>query len=79
MTSPGLLDALNPRTREIYFSRRSGYTYTEIADDLRIAEITAKRHIARANLTIMEACRIGTPEDRQGDTPSSREVCAARP
>jgi RNA polymerase sigma factor (sigma-70 family) len=49
----GLLDALNPRTREIYFACRAGYTYAEIADDLRIAETTVKRHMARAKLTIM--------------------------
>lgn len=51
-----LSDAVNPRTREI---RRSGYTYAEIADDLRIAEITVKRHIARANLTIMKHVESG--------------------
>jgi RNA polymerase sigma-70 factor (ECF subfamily) len=49
-----LLDAVNPRTREIYFAHRSGYTYAEIADHMRIAEITIKRHITRALLTIME-------------------------
>jgi RNA polymerase sigma factor (sigma-70 family) len=49
-----LLDAVNPRTREIYFAHRSGYTYAEIADDMGIAEITIRRHIARALLTIME-------------------------
>ena len=47
-----LLDAVNPRTREIYFAHRSGYTYAEIADDMGIAEITIRRHIARALLTI---------------------------
>jgi RNA polymerase sigma factor (sigma-70 family) len=49
-----LLDAVNPRMREIYFAHRAGYTYTEIADHMGIAEITIKRHIARALLTIME-------------------------
>jgi RNA polymerase sigma factor (sigma-70 family) len=49
-----LLDAVNPRTREIYFAHRCGYTYAEIADDMGVAEITIKRHIARALLTIME-------------------------
>jgi hypothetical protein len=29
----GLLEALNPRTREIYFARRAGYTCAEIAND----------------------------------------------
>jgi RNA polymerase sigma factor (sigma-70 family) len=43
-----LLDTVNPRTREIYFAHRSGYTYAEIADDMGIAEITIRRHIARA-------------------------------
>jgi RNA polymerase sigma factor (sigma-70 family) len=43
-----LLDAVNPRTREIYFAHRSGYTCAEIADEMGVAEITVKRHIARA-------------------------------
>ena len=47
-----LLDAVNRRTREIYFAHRSGYTYSEIADDMGIAEITVKRHIARARATL---------------------------
>ena len=49
-----LLDGVNPRTREIYFAHRPGYTYAEIADDMGIAEITIRRHIARALLTIRE-------------------------
>ena len=48
-----LLDGVNPRTREIYFAHRSGYTYAEIADDMGIAEITVKRHITRALLIIL--------------------------
>jgi DNA-directed RNA polymerase specialized sigma24 family protein len=49
-----LLEAENPRTREIYFAHRSGYTYAEIADDMGIAKITIQRHIARAHLAIMK-------------------------
>jgi RNA polymerase sigma factor (sigma-70 family) len=49
-----LLDALSPRTREIYFAHRAGYTYAEIADHMRISHITIKRHIARALLALME-------------------------
>ena len=60
-----LLDAMNPRTREIYFAHRSGYTYAEIADDMGIAEITIRRHIARALLTIMEH---GEKESCGGDS-----------
>jgi RNA polymerase sigma-70 factor (ECF subfamily) len=48
------LDAVNPRTREIYFAHRSGYTYAEIADDMGIAEITIKRHIARAQAALLK-------------------------
>jgi RNA polymerase sigma-70 factor (ECF subfamily) len=51
----GLLDALNPRTREIYFAHRAGYTYAEIADHMGVAEITIKRHVARAHLVIMSS------------------------
>jgi RNA polymerase sigma-70 factor (ECF subfamily) len=49
-----LLDAVNPRTREIYFAHRSGYSYAEIARHMRISEITIERHIARALMAIME-------------------------
>lgn len=51
-----LLDAVNPRTREIYFAHRSGYSYAEIAEHLGIAPITIERHIASAVLVIMEHC-----------------------
>jgi RNA polymerase sigma factor (sigma-70 family) len=47
-----LLDAVNPRTREIYFAHRFGYTYAEIADHMGIAEITVHRHMTRALLTV---------------------------
>jgi RNA polymerase sigma factor (sigma-70 family) len=43
-----LLGAVNPRTREIYLAHRSGYTYAEIAQNMGVAEITVKRHVARA-------------------------------
>jgi RNA polymerase sigma factor (sigma-70 family) len=43
-----LLDAVNPRTREIYFAHQSGYTRAEIADEMGIARITVNRHMARA-------------------------------
>jgi RNA polymerase sigma factor (sigma-70 family) len=47
-----LLDAVSRRTREIYIAHRCGYTYAEIADDMDIAEITIKRHIARAQAAL---------------------------
>jgi RNA polymerase sigma factor (sigma-70 family) len=46
------LDAISRRTREIYFAHRSGYTYAEIADEMGIAKMTVRRHIARAHLAI---------------------------
>ena len=49
-----LLDAVNPRTREIYFAHRSGYSYAEIARHMGISEITIERHIACALMAIME-------------------------
>ncbi len=55
-----LLDAVNIRTREIYFAHRAGYSYAEIADHMGISRITIKRHIARALLAIMEQ---GEPEE----------------
>jgi RNA polymerase sigma factor (sigma-70 family) len=49
-----ILDAVSRRTREVYLAHRSGYTYAEIANDMGIAEITVKRHIARAHLIILK-------------------------
>ena len=49
-----LLDAAGPRTREIYFAHRAGYSYAEISAQLGISHVTIKRHIARARLVIME-------------------------
>jgi DNA-directed RNA polymerase specialized sigma24 family protein len=57
------MDAVTPRTREIYFAHRSGYAYAEIAGHMGIAAITIKRHIARALLTIMEH---GERESQEG-------------
>jgi RNA polymerase sigma factor (sigma-70 family) len=47
-----LVDAVSRRTREIYFAHLAGYTYAEIANDMDIAAITVKRHIARAQATL---------------------------
>jgi|SRR5882724_4103084 len=58
-----VLDAVSPRTREIYFAHRAGYSYSEIADHMAISHITIKRHIARALLAIMEH---GETEERNG-------------
>jgi RNA polymerase sigma factor (sigma-70 family) len=52
-----LLEAVSPRTREIYFAHRAGYSYAEIAEVMDISNITIKRHIARALLAIMEQSR----------------------
>lgn len=49
-----LLDSVSRRTREVYLAHRSGYTRAEIAEDMSIAEITVKRHIARAHLAMMK-------------------------
>jgi RNA polymerase sigma factor (sigma-70 family) len=48
-----LLDEVNPRTREIYFAHRSGYSYADIARHMGISEITIERHIASALMAIM--------------------------
>jgi RNA polymerase sigma-70 factor (ECF subfamily) len=52
-----VLDAVSPRTREIYFAHRAGYSYAEIAAHMDISNITISRHIARALLTIVEHSR----------------------
>jgi RNA polymerase sigma factor (sigma-70 family) len=49
-----MLDSVSRRTREIYFAHRSGYTHAEIANDMGIAEMTVKRHIARAHLIVLK-------------------------
>ena len=48
------LDAVSPRTREIYLAHRSGYGFAEIADHMNIAKITVKRHVARARAVLMK-------------------------
>jgi RNA polymerase sigma factor (sigma-70 family) len=48
------LDAVSPRTREIYMAHRLGYSYAEIGSHMRIAVITIKRHIARARAALMK-------------------------
>jgi RNA polymerase sigma factor (sigma-70 family) len=57
-----VLEAVSPRTREIYFAHRAGYSYAEIAELMDISNITIKRHIARALLAIMEQSRTGKGE-----------------
>jgi len=49
-----ILDAVSPKTRFIYIAHRSGYSYAEIAEHMKVSHITIKRHIARALLAIME-------------------------
>src|SRR5258708_9913756 len=49
-----LLDAVNPRTREIYFAHRAGYSYAEIARHMGILEITIASDIARALMAIFD-------------------------
>jgi RNA polymerase sigma factor (sigma-70 family) len=61
-----LLDSVSRRTREIYLAHRSGYTYAEIANDMGIAEMTVKRHIARAHLAVLKQ----TENDSRNDNSS---------
>ena len=49
-----VLEAVSPRTCEIYLAHRAGYTYDEISAHLNVSHITIKRHIARGLLAIME-------------------------
>ena len=49
-----VLEAVSPRTCEIYLAHRAGYTYDEISAQLNVSHITIKRHIARGLLAIME-------------------------
>ncbi len=49
------LNAVSPRTREIYFAHRSGYSYAEIGTHLGISKSTIEKHIARAVLALMDA------------------------
>jgi RNA polymerase sigma factor (sigma-70 family) len=43
-----LLEAVSPRTRDIYMANRYGYTRAEIANGMGIAEITVHRHMTLA-------------------------------
>jgi RNA polymerase sigma factor (sigma-70 family) len=64
-----LLDRVSRRTRDIYFAHRAGYSYAEIADHMGISNITIKRHIERALLTIMEHVQV----DDDGTAPRETE------
>jgi RNA polymerase sigma factor (sigma-70 family) len=50
------LDAVNVRTREVYFAHRAGYSYEEIGAHFGLSHIAIRRHIARALPIIMENC-----------------------
>jgi RNA polymerase sigma factor (sigma-70 family) len=67
-----VLEAVSPRTREIYFAHRAGYSYAEIAELMDISNITIKRHIARALLAIME--QNGTEKGRTEEDGSSNRA-----
>jgi RNA polymerase sigma factor (sigma-70 family) len=48
------LDAVSPRTREIYIAHRAGYGLAEIAAHLGISVSAVQKHVARAVLALME-------------------------
>ncbi len=48
------LEAISPRTRDIYFAHRAGYNYAEIGDRLNVSNSTIEKHIARAVLALMD-------------------------
>jgi RNA polymerase sigma-70 factor (ECF subfamily) len=50
-----ILRAVSPRTCDIYFAHRAGYSYTEIGEQLRVSKSTIEKHIARAVLALMDA------------------------
>jgi RNA polymerase sigma factor (sigma-70 family) len=43
-----LLEAVSPRTREVYIANRYGYSHAEIANAMGIAEVTVQRHMTLA-------------------------------
>ena len=43
-----VLGAVSERTCEIFLAHRAGYSYEEIAADLKISQRTVQKHIARA-------------------------------
>jgi RNA polymerase sigma factor (sigma-70 family) len=49
------LEAVSPRTREVYFAHRAGYSYQEIEAHLGISRSTIEKHIARAVLALVKA------------------------
>lgn len=65
----GLLNELSPRTRTIYFAHCSGYTLAEIAEEMRLAEVTVRRHIARADLAVIDC----SEKERQHKKPEFAE------
>lgn len=53
------LNAVSPRTREIYFAHRAGYSYAEIGAALGVSKSTIEKHIARAVLALMDVKECG--------------------
>jgi RNA polymerase sigma-70 factor (ECF subfamily) len=48
------LSAVSHKTCEIFLAQRAGYSYEEIAADLRISQRTVQKHIARAMFLLMQ-------------------------
>jgi RNA polymerase sigma factor (sigma-70 family) len=48
------LAAISPRTRDIYFAHRAGFSYAEIGAHLDISKSAIEKHIARAVLALMD-------------------------
>lgn len=48
------LAAISPRTRDIYFAHRAGYSYAEIGEHLGVSKSTIEKHIARGVQALMD-------------------------
>jgi len=51
------LGSVSERTREIFLAHRAGYSYEEIATDLKISHRTVQKHIARAMFILLNMPR----------------------
>ena len=49
-----LVSALSPRTCQIFIAQRSGYSYEEVATAFAIKPRTVEKHVAHANVTLIE-------------------------
>lgn len=66
-----LLNAVSPRTCQIFIAQRGGYSYEEIAAAFAVKPRTVEKHVASAMLALQETM---APSEAEGSDPDDRQV-----